>query len=156
MAKKSSAPVPVQTVLTLTLTDDGKLLRSGMLLAKRGDLGVIRQFPYRTIANIATAILEATQELDALAHNRPTIPPPPPTGSEINKELEKLLDGHTEPDGTSHHMIENIYRCQPGQDWLDKAIAKQAEPEGDPFSELGDLDETPITSVTAAAQAALF
>lgn len=40
--------------------------------------------------------------------------------AELLAKYTTCQETHTEPDGTCPYMVENIYHCQPGEDWLGK------------------------------------
>lgn len=67
MAKKKTTPTTPPTVITLTLPNDGPMPRTGTLLAQKGDLGQLRRFEYRSLAEVSTALKDALLALNELA-----------------------------------------------------------------------------------------
>ena len=71
---KPPAQVTPPTVITLTLPHEAGLSKSGTLLIQRGDLARVFQFHYANTGDIASAIGDAREALDALAANPPAVP----------------------------------------------------------------------------------
>ncbi len=67
MAKKKTTPTTPPTVITLTMPNDGPMPRTGTLLAQKGDLGQLRRFEYRSLAEVSTALKDVLLALNELA-----------------------------------------------------------------------------------------
>ncbi|MBI5928199.1 MAG: hypothetical protein HY862_02740 [Chloroflexi bacterium] len=73
MANKKTTPIAPPTMLTLTLPNDGPMPRTGTLLAQKGDVGQLRRFEYRSLAEVSTALKEALLALHELAKQPSTM-----------------------------------------------------------------------------------
>lgn len=60
-----------QTVITITLPEDGDLPRTGSIIVKRGELATIRQFQYSDIDGITAAMISAAEALIDVERNPP-------------------------------------------------------------------------------------
>jgi len=72
MTTKAKKAAP-STVLVITLEPDG----SGSLLARRGDLAHLSQFPYSGLTEIVTAIQHGATALISVEENPPILETPP-------------------------------------------------------------------------------
>lgn len=82
MTKKTKDKTVPPTVITLTIptpVDGGVPIEqaTATLLIQRGDLAHVRQFQYVLLADLTTAIQEASHSLALLEDNPPNVPPPP-------------------------------------------------------------------------------
>ncbi|GEM_PF-4490570 len=83
MSKKATkSPQKPPTVITLTLPDEGGLVRTGTILIQRGALAALRQFTYSDLAGITRALQDAAAQLMGIEKNPPpdlsTAPTQPP------------------------------------------------------------------------------
>lgn len=93
MPKKKTTPTTPPTVITLTMPNDGPMPRIGTLLAQKGDLGQLRRFEYRNLAEVSTALREALLALNDLAKQPPSL-----TVKSTDESPEEEADENEEPD----------------------------------------------------------
>ncbi len=91
MTKKKTSPTTPPTVITLTLPNDGPMPRTGALLAQKGDLGQLRRFEYRSLAEVSTALKEALLALNDLAKQPPVL-----TAETADESLDETGEGTDE------------------------------------------------------------
>jgi len=96
MPKQKTPAAPPPLVLTITLSDDGALPRQGQILVQRGTLATMRQFSYRSLAEISLAIQQAASALIQLEQHPPDIAPEPAAVSTLPPVPESSADAVTE------------------------------------------------------------
>lgn len=94
MTKKTKDTTVPPTVITLTIptpVDGGVPIEqaTATLLIQRGDLAHVRQFQYVLLADLTTAIQEASHALALLANNPPNVPPAPKQTKTKPKKKDK-------------------------------------------------------------------
>src|SRR5260221_5218725 len=78
MAQKVNKPAPAPTIITVTLPEEDKLLRTGQILIQRGTLATIRQFEYTSLDDIMNAIQDSATWLIQVEENPPDVTPAAP------------------------------------------------------------------------------
>src|SRR5258707_5957144 len=79
MAQKVNKPAPTPTIIiTITLPEEDKLLRTGQLLIQRGELATLRQFEYTNLEDIMSAVQDSTTWLMQVEANPPDVTPAAP------------------------------------------------------------------------------
>src|SRR5260370_28798757 len=75
MAQKDNKPAPAPTIITVTLPEEDKLLRTGQILIQRGTLATLRQFDYTGLEDIMNAIQDSATWLMQVEANPPDVTP---------------------------------------------------------------------------------
>src|SRR5258707_10802086 len=75
MPVKVNKPSPAPIVITITLPEEDKLLRTGQLLIQRGERATLGQFEYSSLDDIMAAIERATTRLMQVEENPPDLKP---------------------------------------------------------------------------------
>lgn len=78
MAQKVNQPAPAPMIITITLPDEDKLLRTGQILIQQGTLAKLNQFEYADLHDIMTAIENNAAALMQIVANPPDLTPAPP------------------------------------------------------------------------------
>ena len=81
MAQKVNKPTPAPIIITITLPEEDKLLRTGQILIQRSGVATLRQFEYNDLSDIMTAIQDSATWLTEVEANPPDLTPAPPQAS---------------------------------------------------------------------------
>ncbi|NUQ05927.1 MAG: hypothetical protein HUU31_18700 [Anaerolineae bacterium] len=82
----ATKPKSTPTILTLTLNEEPGDLKTGALVAQRGDLGKVFQFTYTGPFDLVEGIRHALDALNALEADPPALPDPPKPASSARPE----------------------------------------------------------------------
>jgi hypothetical protein len=111
MPTKVNKPAAAPIIITITLPEEDKLLRTGQLLIQRGEQATLGQFEYSSLDDIMTAIERGTTRLMQVEENPPDLKPtakqpqgmtsaaPSPAGqvtAEASTEQDPAADGTQE------------------------------------------------------------